>query len=119
MEIAGSEMTGARGLARTDPRRRGDAATDEVDNLKFVAVGKRRGGPGGPGNDSAVMFDGDAIRLEGESRYEILESGASGELGERPSVPVDDKVHEHRVQEQPSRLSQKRLRNCWQLPLRD
>lgn len=98
-------------LARSDSRRPNGAAADEVDNLELVAVGNRRGLPGGSGNDSAVVFDGDAIRLEGESRYQILESGASGELGEGPRVAVDDEVHEHRVQEQPGRLSEKPSRN--------
>ena len=71
----------------------GRAAADEVDDFKLVAVGDRGGGPGGAGDDGAVVFDSDAVRLEGEGSEEIVEGGCGGEGWESPRLAVDDEVH--------------------------
>jgi hypothetical protein len=70
------------------------AAADEVNDFEFVAVSDGGGDPGRAGDDGAVVFDSDAVGLEGECGEEIVERGAGGELRKAALLAVDEKVHE-------------------------
>jgi hypothetical protein len=60
---------------KTEKPESGAAAADEVDDLEAVAFGKKRGGPAVAGDNVAVEFDGNAVRLHAE----LFDQGGQGE----------------------------------------
>jgi hypothetical protein len=76
---------------RTEKPESGAAAADEVDDLETVAFGEKRGGPAVAGDNVAVEFDGNAVRLHAE----LFDQGGQGELvaGKLALFAIDEQTH--------------------------
>lgn len=76
---------------RMGERESGPAAADEMDDLEAVAFGEKRGGPAVAGDNVAVEFDGNAVRLHAE----FLDQGGQGEPvgGKLALFAIDEQTH--------------------------
>lgn len=76
---------------RTEEAESGAAAADKVDDLEAVTLGEKRGGPAVAGDNVAVEFDGDPVRLHAE----LFDQGGQGEAlaGKLPLFAIDEQTH--------------------------
>jgi hypothetical protein len=76
---------------KTGEAESGAAAADEMDDLEAVAFGEKRGGPAVAGDNVAVEFDGNAVRLHAE----LFDQGRQGEAvgGKLPLFAIDQQTH--------------------------
>lgn len=65
------------------------SAPNEVDDFKLIAVVQFRAWPQVAGNDLAVQFDGDPVRLHAKQ----FDQRAQGAGRRRLSFPIDHEVH--------------------------
>jgi hypothetical protein len=67
------------------------SAACEMDDLEAVAFGEKRGGPAVAGDNVAVEFDGNAVRLHPE----LFDQGGQGEPagGKLPLFAIDEDTH--------------------------
>jgi hypothetical protein len=76
---------------RMGERESGPAAADEMDDLEAVAFGEERGGPAVAGDNVAVEFDGNAVRLHAELFDQRRQGEAAG--GKLPLFAIDEQTH--------------------------
>ena len=76
---------------KTEEPESGAAAADEMDDLEAVAFGEQRGGPAVAGDNVAVEFDGNAVRLHAE----LFDQGGEGEPvgGKLALFAIDEQTH--------------------------
>ncbi len=76
---------------KTEKPESGAAAADEMDDLEAVAFAEERGGPAVAGDNVAVEFDGNAVRLHAE----LFDQGGQGEAvgGKLPLFAIDEQTH--------------------------
>ena len=76
---------------RTEKPESGAAAADEMDDLEAVAFAEKGGGPALAGDNVAVEFDGNAVRLHAE----LFDQGGQGEGagGKLPLFAINEQTH--------------------------
>jgi len=76
---------------KTEEPESGASAADEMDDLEAVILGEKRGGPAVAGDNVAVEFDGNAVRLHAE----LFDQGGQGELvaGKLALFAIDEQTH--------------------------
>ncbi len=72
------------------------AATYELNEFYPVGVGQKGAGPILPGDDSPVVFDGDAVRPETEVSDELRQAGLCGGV-EDPGLAIEEDGQGHSV----------------------
>jgi len=79
------------GEFKTGERESGSASADEMDDLEAVAFAEKRGGPAVAGDNVAVEFDGNAVRLHPE----LFDQGGQSEAvgGKLPLFAIDKQTH--------------------------